>query len=627
MVQSLPSTADAARSLVSSNAEERDTALVVPGYQLLDKAGEGGMGTVFRAKQLSLNRIVAVKILHAPCGCDDSLPAFHRESRLLASLSHPNIVAIHDCGQHGGRYFLVTEFVLGSPLRAAMKPGKPWPIDRAADMLARIAQALSYIHQHGVLHLDLKPENVLCTPDGNIKIADFGLALARVDARQLCDLGLAQGTLDYCAPEQRYGLQTDERSDLFSLGVLAYELLTGHLPGRIYQSAVRLNRRLPAAVDDLLRRALSRQPEERFESVAEFNRQLQAVLHPKRATPRRRCPLAALAVALLLLPLLLYPAIPLQKGETRNVRPSTPAVAKPAGVKGWLLYDEPESLHWFGDLGRDESSSKWAVSLQSLQPTGRYPEGSAAPPLPKWPRPRPVMVLQSPDGVVFLHPLLNSRLAVWVGAHWKELLNTLIRPDDNFVRNGDFAEETDFHAEADDWRAYHSPASGDAIRIEAPADRPENPALHLIKQDSSKQGGQLGLYQWLARTPDRPGTLVIFRFRARAQAGDGRLLLGPRLPLTIPRDDGSPAAERLRTLSAPHTQLPPGEGIEAREYRPLDWVQPEANWRTYAIIWDWPEYATELWYRNIEILFAGLGEVWVDDIEMFAWDQELIREK
>jgi hypothetical protein len=230
-------------------------------------------------------------------------------------------------------------------------------------------------------------------------------------------------------------------------------------------------------------------------------------------------------------------------------------------------------------------------------------------------------VLQAPEGRVFVHPVLSPRLAGWVGAHWKELLGTSIRPEDNFIRNGDFAEMTDFHAGANDWRAYHMPAPDDTIRIEAPADRPENSVLHLVKQDSTKQGEQLGLYQWLARTPDRAGTIVIFRFRARADRSEGRLLLGPRLPLFLPQEVRGSVAERLRALSAPHPYLPPREGVEAREFRPLDWVQPGTSWQTYAIVWDWPEYCTELWFRNIEILFAGLGEVWVDNIEMFTWDQ------
>src|SRR5262249_28726407 len=144
-------------------------------------------------------------------------------------------------GQIDGRYFLVMEYVSGPPLRSLMKPGQPWPVAQVAPLLDRIAQALSYIHDQGILHLDLKPENVLCVGDGHVKITDFGLALRRVDAWTLSDLGVVQGTIDYCSPEQRYGLPIDQRSDLFSLAVLAYELLTGTIPGRVYFPASERN--------------------------------------------------------------------------------------------------------------------------------------------------------------------------------------------------------------------------------------------------------------------------------------------------------------------------------------------------------------------------------------------------
>lgn len=243
----------------------------IPGYELLEKIGEGGMGQVYRAIQLSLRRTVAVKFLTSPTPLSQTpISAFQQESRLMASLVHPNIVAIHDCGYIQGEHYLVMEYVAGTSLHSLMKPEQPWTVVRAAPVLDAIARALSYIHGQGILHLDLKPENVLCGQDGLIKITDFGLSLPGMDSRTLSQLGWARGTIDYCAPEQRYGLRVDQRTDLFALATLAYELLTGHLPGRVYRPASQRNPYLPPEVDDVLRRGLARDPDERYASVEDF---------------------------------------------------------------------------------------------------------------------------------------------------------------------------------------------------------------------------------------------------------------------------------------------------------------------------------------------------------------------
>lgn len=278
---------------MEAGADQTPNPPAIPGYDLLEPIGEGGMGIVYRARQHQPPRTVAVKFL-APLPTHQlTLQAFERESRLMAALNHPNVVPIYDCGQIAGRHFLVMEYVAGPSLRALMEPDRPWPIAQAAPLLDAIAEALEYIHQQGILHLDLKPENVLLAgvrrqaSDGSLltpvpKITDFGVALRRVDARTLSELGLAQGTIDYCSPEQRYGLPIDPRSDLFSLAILAYELLTGRLPGRVFASACARNPELPAAVDDVLRRGLARDPDERFATVAEFHRELGAAFRQPR---------------------------------------------------------------------------------------------------------------------------------------------------------------------------------------------------------------------------------------------------------------------------------------------------------------------------------------------------------
>lgn len=258
------------------------------GYDLLDKIGEGGMGQVHRATQLSLGRTVAIKFLNPLSPEFSERTLLHRESRVMAALAHPHVVTIYDCGQAQGRPYLVMEYVDGATLRSRMEAGQPWSIAQAAPVLDAIAQALSYIHEQGILHLDLKPENVLCTKKGGVKITDFGLAASHLDARTLLELGFVCGSLDYCSPEQRHGLPLDPRSDVFSLAVLAYELLTGQLPSRVYTPATKLNRSLPRAVDEVLRRGLERHSDARPESVEEFRRDLMRALGWRKPSYGRR---------------------------------------------------------------------------------------------------------------------------------------------------------------------------------------------------------------------------------------------------------------------------------------------------------------------------------------------------
>lgn len=273
----------------------------IPGYQILEKLGEGGMGAVYKARQLRLDRTVAIKILHPGPGGQNPIRNFQAESRLMASLSDHHIVGIYDCGEVGGLYYLVMEYVGGPNLRSLMKPGHPWPVARAAKILDTIARAVTRIHGERVLHLDIKPENILCTPDGAFKISDFGIARGPGDSQKVVELGYIQGTLNYAAPEQRFGLPTDERSDLYALGVLAYELLTGELPTVTHDPPSSHNPKVPKEADEVLRRALARHPEQRYASVAEFRRELARALVTRRGVPAWAAVLAGVAAILALL--------------------------------------------------------------------------------------------------------------------------------------------------------------------------------------------------------------------------------------------------------------------------------------------------------------------------------------
>ncbi len=250
-----------------------------PQLEIIECLGRGGMGVVYKARQKSLNRVVALKLL-APERVSDAKFAerFTHEAQALAALNHPSIVTIYDFGQAGGFYFLLMEFVDGVNLRQAMKAGRFTP-EQALAIVPPVCEALQYAHEHGIVHRDIKPENLLLDKGGRVKIADFGIAkLLHADGS---DVGLADsqpaGTPQYMAPEQKEHRRTDHRADIYSLGVVLYELLTGELPADKLQPPSR-KVLIDVRLDEIVLRALETKPELRYQNAGEFRTQVETVV-------------------------------------------------------------------------------------------------------------------------------------------------------------------------------------------------------------------------------------------------------------------------------------------------------------------------------------------------------------
>src|SRR5206468_3780944 len=202
-------------------------------YELHRRLARGGMADVFLARDQLLDRPVAVKVLFPEFATDPNfVERFRREAQSAANLNHPNIVSVYDWGQEQGTYFIVMEYIEGRSLADILRTEGPLQPQRAAEVASDIAAALGFAHRNGVVHRDVKPGNVLISPSGQVKVADFGIAraLGADPESNLTQAGSVMGTATYFAPEQAQGLPLDPRSDLYSLGVVLYEMVTGRPP-------------------------------------------------------------------------------------------------------------------------------------------------------------------------------------------------------------------------------------------------------------------------------------------------------------------------------------------------------------------------------------------------------------
>lgn len=259
--------------------------LEIPGYRIIEEIGRGGMAVVYKALQISLGRFVALKVLSPQLAADpDLVKRFQREGKAAASLKHPNIVTIYDVGKAGGSYFIAMEYVQGESLKERLQRGDVLPLEDVTRILKDVASALDYAHKQGFVHRDVKPSNVLIEKEtGRALLTDFGVVKALSEGTRLTRTGTFIGTVQYSSPEQIQGKGIGFESDLYSFGVMAYEMVGGKLPfdgditavmyAHLHDSPPPLSRQnsgISKRIDRIFGKMLAKSPKKRYRSAAGF---------------------------------------------------------------------------------------------------------------------------------------------------------------------------------------------------------------------------------------------------------------------------------------------------------------------------------------------------------------------
>jgi eukaryotic-like serine/threonine-protein kinase len=275
------------------NAPDVVGELIAGRYELEELVGTGGMSSVFRAHDRLLDRNVALKILHERYSSDDDyVERFRHEARAAAQLGHPNIVTVIDRGEQDGRQFIVFEYCDGETLKELIQRRGPLPVREAVEIALQVATALSFAHGQGLVHRDVKPQNVLFDEHGRAKVTDFGIARSLDVEQGITQTGTVLGTSSYIAPEQARGERVDALTDVYSLGAVLYELLTGQVPydgdnfvavamkhiNDPVPSIVAVRPDVPLRLDSAVGRAMAKRPEDRFQSMEDFAGELRTVL-------------------------------------------------------------------------------------------------------------------------------------------------------------------------------------------------------------------------------------------------------------------------------------------------------------------------------------------------------------
>ena len=390
-------------------------------YRIVRKIGAGGMANVYLAEDQELGRRVAIKILNDRHANDDQfVERFRREAKNAAALTHPNIVSIYDRGEADGGYYIAMEYLDGRSLKELIISRGPAPVSVALDYARQILSALRFAHRNGIVHRDIKPHNVLVDGEGRVKVTDFGIA--RAGTSQMTEDGSIVGTAQYLSPEQARGTNVDQRSDLYSLGVVLYELLTGSTPftgdtpveiamkhlSQVPEPPSAKRHDLPHDVDLLVMRALAKDPDDRYQSAEEMDGDLDRVargLAVSRETEESATQIlsaadtGAMAIAATMIAppsrraVAAPPAGPpapvyYDLDEPPHKRPLWPWVAAllfvlGAGLGGWFLYDQisnkissnaPVAVEYYINLTQAAAEDKIrAIGLTPVVKTGPSP--------------------------------------------------------------------------------------------------------------------------------------------------------------------------------------------------------------------------------------------------------------
>ena len=258
-------------------------------YTLLDTLGAGGMAVVYKAKDTMLERLVAIKLLRQDYSNNDEFrKQFRLEAKSAANLSHPNIITVHDFGYDAGRLFIVMEYLPGNDLKSLIRQNRQFNVQEAVHLMLQACAGIGYAHRAGIVHCDVKPHNMLVAPDMRLKMTDFGIARALSTINPNEKSVEVWGSPQYFSPEQAKGLAPSPSSDVYSLGVVLYELLAGRLPfdntdpqelARMHREARpvsprRFNREIPTELDQIILKVLSKEPSQRYRSADQLGRLL-----------------------------------------------------------------------------------------------------------------------------------------------------------------------------------------------------------------------------------------------------------------------------------------------------------------------------------------------------------------